>query len=129
MDQRFVEFALVPGQRRLLHERIDARFDAMLEAGFLEEVRGLFARRDLSGEHPAMRAVGYRQLWDFIGGFGTLDEARQRAIAATRQLAKRQLTWVRQRPDATCLDCLDRNVSGSLIDALAKGIFAGWSCL
>jgi tRNA dimethylallyltransferase len=117
----------VPSERRLLHARLDARFSAMLAAGFLEEVRGLFARGDLSGEHPAMRAVGYRQLWDFIGGSGTLDEACQCVVAATRQLAKRQLTWLRQRPDATCLDCLDRNVAGSLIDALAKGVFAGWS--
>jgi tRNA dimethylallyltransferase len=126
-DLRWVEFALVPSERRLLHARLDARFSAMLAAGFLEEVRGLFARGDLSGEHPAMRAVGYRQLWDFIGGSGTLDEACQCVVAATRQLAKRQLTWLRQRPDATCLDCLDRNVAGSLIDALAKGVFAGWS--
>jgi tRNA dimethylallyltransferase len=126
---RCAEFALVPGERRSLHARLDARFDAMLEAGLLEEVRGLFGRAELSGEHPAMRAVGYRQLWEYLGGHGSLEEARRKAVAATRQLAKRQMTWLRQRPDATCVDCLDRNVAGFLIDALARGLFAEWSCV
>jgi tRNA dimethylallyltransferase len=90
--------ALVPEERAALAGRIEARFEAMLEAGFLDEVRGLRARGDLSPELPSMRAVGYRQLWGYLDGQCDWPEARRRAIVATRQYAKRQLTWLRGDP-------------------------------
>jgi tRNA dimethylallyltransferase len=88
-------WALAPTERSVLHERLSARFRAMMEAGFLEEVRGLHQRGDLTARHPAMRSVGYRQLWAHLDGEYGLEEAEQRGIFATRQLAKRQLTWLR----------------------------------
>jgi len=81
--------------RSALHERIERRLAAMMQAGFLDEVAALRARSDLHAELPALRAVGYRQLWRHLAGELTLDESVQRATAATRQLAKRQLTWLR----------------------------------
>ena len=86
---------LAPRERKLLHERVERRFAGMMDAGFLEEVASLKARGDLSAGHPSMRAVGYRQLWAHLEGAYGIEEAVQRAVAATRQLAKRQLTWMR----------------------------------
>jgi tRNA dimethylallyltransferase len=91
--------ALAPAERRLLHERIDARFDALMARGFLAEVERLHARGDLHRDLPALRAVGYRQLWEYLEGEGSLGEAVARGKAATRQLAKRQFTWLRKWPD------------------------------
>ncbi|MBV9727609.1 MAG: tRNA (adenosine(37)-N6)-dimethylallyltransferase MiaA, partial [Gammaproteobacteria bacterium] len=88
-------WALVPSDRSVLHERLAERFAAMMSAGFLEEVRGLHARGDLTARHPSMRAVGYRQLWAHLDGACNLSEAVRRGVAATRQLAKRQITWLR----------------------------------
>lgn len=87
-------FAILP-QREALHERIARRFDAMLAAGLVEEVKQLRGRHRLTAAMPSMRAVGYRQVWEYLEG--AIDEAqlRDRAVAATRQLAKRQLTWLR----------------------------------
>ncbi len=96
---RVLQLALCPAERALLHARIAARFDAMLAAGFLEEVAALRARGDLDPALPALRSVGYRQLWAHLAGETSLATARDRAIAATRQLAKRQLTWLRKWPD------------------------------
>lgn len=101
---RFSLWAIVPPQRDWLHRRLAGRFHAMMQAGFLEEVRGLRARGDLCAHHPSMRAVGYRQLWAHLEGEWGLAEAIERGIAATRQLAKRQLTWMRSE---TVLQCLD----------------------
>ena len=86
---------LAPRERAELHQRIGRRFESMMMAGFLEEVVGLRGMPGLTHRHPAMRAVGYRQLWAHLEGDCTLDEAVRRAVAATRQLAKRQLTWMR----------------------------------
>jgi tRNA dimethylallyltransferase len=97
-------WALAPLKRALLHERLARRFDAMMAAGFLEEVRALHRRGDLSAGHPSMRAVGYRQLWAHLEGEYDLDEAILRGVAATRQLAKRQLTWLRAEGRAQWLD-------------------------
>jgi tRNA dimethylallyltransferase len=87
--------ALVPGDRAVLHRRIEQRFDAMMALGFVDEVRRLHARGDLHAELPSIRAVGYRQLWTHLQGDYGLDEAVARGKAATRQYAKRQLTWLR----------------------------------
>ena len=86
---------LAPGRRAVLHERIARRFDDMMAAGFLDEVIRLRRSQDLTARHASMRAVGYRQLWAHLDGQYALEEGVQRAIAATRQLAKRQLTWIR----------------------------------
>lgn len=96
---RVVQMALCPADRAVLHARIEQRFRHMLAAGFLDEVRSLYERADFDPDLPAMRAVGYRQLWQHLDGQCSLDDAVQRAVAATRQLAKRQLTWMRKWPD------------------------------
>ena len=92
---RLKYWVLAPKDRNMLHERLSYRFRSMMAAGFLEEVRGLHQRGDLTARHPAMRSVGYRQLWAHLDGEYGLEEAEQRGIFATRQLAKRQLTWLR----------------------------------
>ncbi len=96
--------ALLPGDRAQLHRRIEARFDAMLAAGFLDEARALVARGDLDADLPSMRSVGYRQALRHLRGATSLDEFRAAAIAATRQLAKRQITWLRSMHDAIVID-------------------------
>ena len=98
--------ALLPADRAELHRRIEARFDAMLAAGFLDEVRALRARGDLDPDLPALRSVGYRQAWAHLAGQTPFDEFRAAGIAATRQLAKRQITWLRSMDDALVLDPL-----------------------
>ena len=92
---RLRKWALVPTDRSRHHARLERRFHAMMEQGFLEEVRRLRERGDLTTSHPAVRAVGYRQLWAYLDGECTLAEAVRRGVTATRQLAKRQLTWLR----------------------------------
>ena len=101
--------ALEPGSRPRLHARIAERFDAMLAAGLIDEVRLLHARRDLHAELPSMRCVGYRQVWAALDrGLLTQtlhDTVREQGIAATRQLAKRQLTWLRGMPHRRSVAC------------------------
>ena len=120
---RFVTIALTPGDRGVLHQRIAARLDAMLAAGLVDELVALRARHPLHPALPSMRCVGYRQVWQYLEGELPRAALRDRAVFATRQLAKRQLTWLRQwRADAS-FDCfeddlaakLDRTLSG-LID-------------
>ena len=91
----FQLIALEPQVRQGLHERIAARFDSMLAGGLVDEVRALKSRPDLKADLPSMRCVGYRQVWEFLDGACSESEMRERGIAATRQLAKRQLTWLR----------------------------------
>lgn len=93
--------AVLPEDRAVLHARIAERFDAMLKAGLVEEVRHLFQRGDLTLDTPAMRSVGYRQVWEYLEEKCTLEEMRLLGIIATRQLAKRQLTWIRSWPQLT----------------------------
>ncbi|HLT27923.1 MAG TPA: tRNA (adenosine(37)-N6)-dimethylallyltransferase MiaA [Zeimonas sp.] len=99
-----VRIALEPDDRAALHARIDARFRRMLERGFVDEVRALRARGDLSPSLPSMRSVGYRQVWQWLDGAGPRDAMIDAAVAATRQLAKRQLTWLRAMPDRIRVD-------------------------
>jgi tRNA dimethylallyltransferase len=101
---RVLKLALLPANRAVLHERIAVRFDAMLADGFLDEVRGLKARGDLHADLPAIRAVGYRQAWEYLDGQGDAQNFRDRGIYATRQLAKRQITWLRSELDARVFD-------------------------
>jgi tRNA dimethylallyltransferase len=98
-------FSLEPQERAWLHQRIAQRFDAMLAAGFLEEVESLRARGDLDPAMPSMRCVGYRQAWEALDGAFPMRELRDRGIFATRQLAKRQLTWLRAMPDRVVIAC------------------------
>ena len=114
----FIEISLEPSDRSALHARIAQRFDAMLAAGLVDEVRGLRARGDLHAEMPSMRCVGYRQVWRHLEGLSSLAEAREQGIAATRQLAKRQLTWLRARPGRTIVDCLRPDVAQQVIAIL-----------
>jgi tRNA dimethylallyltransferase len=97
-------WALAFTDRSALHERLAKRFARMMEEGFLAEVERLRSRPDLTARHPALRAVGYRQLWAHLDGAYGLDEARERALAATRQLAKRQLTWLRSDTEVRWID-------------------------
>lgn len=104
--ERWLTIALEPSDRSVLHARIAQRLRAMIDAGLLDEVRRLRARGDLHPGLPSMRCVGYRQLWEHLDGRYDLDTAIERAIAATRQLAKRQLTWLRAMPERIVVDCL-----------------------
>jgi tRNA dimethylallyltransferase len=97
-------WALAPGDRSVLHQRLEQRFHSMLAAGFLDEVKVLRQRPDLEARHSSMRAVGYRQLWAHLEGEYDLAEATRRGIFATRQLAKRQLTWMRSEQSLNWLD-------------------------
>jgi tRNA dimethylallyltransferase len=126
-DVDVLEIAVAPLERSVLHRRIEARFQAMLAAGFLDEVQALRQRSDLSAEHPSMRAVGYRQAWRYLAGQCGLEEAKEQAIAATRQLAKRQLTWLRRRENVNWFDSVHPDVAAMAIGALSRGGFAEWS--
>ncbi|WP_296750341.1 tRNA (adenosine(37)-N6)-dimethylallyltransferase MiaA [Thiobacillus sp.] len=106
LPYRVLQFALIPSDRAVLHQRIAARFDAMLAEGLLDEVEILRRSYALTPDLPAMRAVGYRQAWAYLDGDIDLAALREQGIAATRQLAKRQLTWLRSWPDVVVLDCL-----------------------
>ncbi|MGB0473669.1 MAG: tRNA (adenosine(37)-N6)-dimethylallyltransferase MiaA [Porticoccaceae bacterium] len=94
------QYALTMQDRALLHQRIEMRFMAMMDAGFADEVEALYRRGDLHADMPSIRAAGYRQLWDYFEGRCGLDEAVEKAIIATRQLAKRQQTWLRNWPNS-----------------------------
>ncbi len=95
LPYRVCEMAIAPDNRSVLHQRIALRFQQMIEQGFQAEVKALYQRGDLDPSMPSMRAVGYRQMWDFLAGRLSHDEMIERGIIATRQLAKRQLTWLR----------------------------------
>lgn len=101
----FVLISLEPQDRGWLHERIAQRFDAMLAAGFIDEVKALRARGDLNRDLPAMRCVGYRQAWEALDGDYAMGELRDKGIFATRQLAKRQITWLRSMPQRQVVAC------------------------
>lgn len=98
------QFAIMPKERAELHRRIELRFEKMMAAGFEDEVKALRARGDLHLDLPSIRCVGYRQVWEYLDGNGTLDDAIFRGVCATRQLAKRQITWLRSWSDLTWLD-------------------------
>lgn len=103
-DYPTLSIAIAPASRSLLHARIQQRFHDMLQQGFINEVRSLHARGDLSPDLPSMRAVGYRQAWDYLDNQLSYDEMVTKSIIATRQLAKRQLTWLRTWPNLSLLD-------------------------
>lgn len=118
-----LSFALEPSDRAVLHKRIATRFDQMLGTsdaqGIVAEVAGLRARGDLDPAMPSMRCVGYRQTWEYLDG--SIDRAglRETGIIATRQLAKRQLTWLRAMPERVVIDCLADNTAGTMLEKIA----------
>ena len=107
---RIINLAVAPEDRKVLHARIALRFRQMVEQGFIDEVKCLYARGDLHSKLPAIRAVGYRQAWKYLRGELTLNEMVKDSVIATRQLAKRQLTWLRSWPDLIWLDSLSPNL-------------------
>ncbi|MDT3669719.1 MAG: tRNA (adenosine(37)-N6)-dimethylallyltransferase MiaA [Aromatoleum sp.] len=121
---RLLPIALVPSDRAVLHARIERRFEQMLADGLIDEVRGLRARYRLDPTMPSMRCVGYRQVWDYLDGLDDYDAMRFKGIAATRQLAKRQLTWQRQFretwPELVEIDCLRADLAGAVTAAAQK---------
>ncbi|SAK39193.1 tRNA delta(2)-isopentenylpyrophosphate transferase [Caballeronia hypogeia] len=115
---RFVPVALEPSDRAVLHARIAARFDAMLAHGFIDEVKRLRARGDLNLSMPSMRCVGYRQAWEYLDGAYGYDEMRDKGVFATRQLCKRQLTWLRAMPERIVVDCCAGDATERVVGAL-----------
>jgi tRNA dimethylallyltransferase len=119
-------FALEPSDRAVLHERIALRFDQMLgerdDQGIVAEVARLRARGDLSLNLPSMRCVGYRQSWEYLDGLYDRATLRENGIVATRQLAKRQLTWLRSMPERIVVDCLAKDATAQVLDILDKHI-------
>ena len=111
-----VLISLEPADRAWLHERIAQRFDAMLASGFVDEVRALRARGDLTPDLPAMRCVGYRQAWEALDGTSPMSELRDKGIFATRQLAKRQITWLRAMPQRRVVACDDPTALKQVLD-------------
>ncbi len=111
-----LSLSLEPSDRVVLHQRIARRFDIMLEQGFLDEVRTLRQRGDLNPDMTSMRCVGYRQAWEHLDGIIDYPELRERGIIATRQLAKRQLTWLRSIPERIVIDCLGQNPTASILE-------------
>ena len=104
LPYRLIKIALWPQDRKKLHARIEQRFHAMLEQGLMSEVEKLYARGDLQTSMPSVRTVGYRQIWEYLTGKINYSEMIEQALAATRQLAKRQITWLRSYPDTRVFD-------------------------
>ncbi len=116
----FVQLALVPSERSQLHQRIEQRFDAMLAAGLVEELVDLRRRYALHAGLPSMRCVGYRQAWEHLEGAYDRASLRARGIYATRQLAKRQLTWLRAMSEPKLFDCLEPDLGARVVRYLAE---------
>ena len=115
---RYFAYAWVPSDRERLYNAIQVRFERMMDAGLLEEVRSLYERGDLHADLPAMRSVGYRQLWEHLDGKAALDSAVEQAILATRHLARRQLIWLRSERDVTWMDALESSADAQMVQAI-----------
>ena len=120
LPYRILPIALIPGSRSVLHQRIATRFRQMLEQGLVEELRALRQRYQLHPDLPSMRCVGYRQAWQYIEGEISATELLDKGIAATRQLAKRQHTWLRSMPDNIEIDCLMENLDKQVGNTIAQ---------
>lgn len=117
---RWVKLGLWPEARAVLHDRIQRRFQQMLERGLVEEVERLYKRGDLSSDLPSVRTVGYRQVWHYLTGTVNYNEMIEKAVAATRQLAKRQLTWLRRYPDVRLFDCTGAPPVPQILETVAR---------
>lgn len=118
LQYRIHKIIISPEPRSVLHARIEQRFDIMMKAGFIDEMKLLYSRSDLNADLPSMRAVGYRQAWEWLEGDCSFEQMREKAIAATRQLAKRQLTWIRRESTALWYDLQTDKVREEVIEAL-----------
>ena len=126
LPYRVLKLALIPEDRQLLHEQIAARFQQMLADGLLDEVNKLYKNSELSADLPAMRAVGYRQLWSYLSGQLEYEAMVEQAIIATRQYAKRQLTWLRGEPDLERLAAGDSDILDSVCQKLDQWLVKYW---
>lgn len=113
-----LSMAVMPQERAELHKRIAQRFEIMLQQGFVEEVEALYARGDLNIQMPSVRCVGYRQVWEYLDGNWGRETMVEKGIIATRQLAKRQVTWLRSWPELHWLDTHDRNLRDNALKLL-----------
>jgi len=120
LNKPVYQFAIAPKERSVLHQRIEQRFDQMLSEPFENEVSKLFKRGDLHEDLPSIRSVGYRQMWQYLNGELSYEEMRERGIIATRQLAKRQLTWLNGWPGVTWLETDDPQMNDKVEAALAQ---------
>lgn len=118
-EVQFIKLALQIEPRSILHARIEQRLENMIASDFEREMRTLFARPGLSSDSTAMRSVGYRQFWRYLAGDSTFGEARDQTLFASRQLAKRQLTWLRKDPSIYSVDALEVNAIGTISAYLA----------
>jgi tRNA dimethylallyltransferase len=123
LQREFRVSALIPQDRARLHAALEQRFAQMMSAGLLDEVRGLHSRGDLTADHPAIRAVGYRQLWAHLDGSHSLDMAVTSAVAATRQLAKRQMTWLRSMANIRSFDPYDAQSFVGVRESLMEAFY------
>ncbi len=122
LPYRVLPVALVPPDRSILHARIATRFQQMLEQGLVDELRRLWQKYPLHRDMTSMRCVGYRQAWEYLEGEIDADCLLEKGIAATRQLAKRQLTWLRSTPDIIELDCLAHDLAQSALGSITKNL-------
>ena len=120
LNKPVYQFAIAPKERSVLHQRIEQRFDQMLSEPFEDEVSKLFERGDLHEDLPSIRSVGYRQMWQYLNGELSYEEMRERGIIATRQLAKRQLTWLNGWPGVSWLETDDPQMNDKVEAALAQ---------
>lgn len=119
-DRNYCTISLEPPERQQLSPRIAQRYYQMIEEGLVAEVEKLYARPDLHSGLPAIRSVGYRQIWEHLDGLVSLDEAIEKAIIATRQLAKRQMTWLRAIPDRQIISCMENHRADHVVDVAAQ---------
>ena len=114
------KFIINPKDRSVLHNRIEQRFHQMLEQGFIDEVKALHSRGDLNADMPSMRAVGYRQVWEYLEAQRDYASMVERGIVVTRQLAKRQLTWLRNEQDASWFDSQQPDIKNKILESILK---------
>ena len=119
-QRNYYTISLEPTERQLLSPRISQRYQQMIEQGLVAEVERLHSRPDLHTGLPSIRSVGYRQIWDYLEGEIDLETAIERAISATRQLAKRQMTWLRSMPERQRVDCMDPHRADAVVDLVAQ---------
>jgi tRNA dimethylallyltransferase len=117
-----LKIALAPAERAVIHQRIEQRFEQMLQQGFVAEVEQLYQRGDLDPALPSIRCVGYRQIWNYLSGEWDMPTAREKAIIATRQLAKRQMTWLRSEENLHWIDPLEHDARERLLKLVDKNI-------
>lgn len=122
LPYQFINIALIPDDRSYHHQIIKNRFHAMLEQGFVEEVEHLFKRGDLNSNLPSIRTVGYRQIWDYLRGELSQNEMQERAVIATRQLAKRQMTWLRSWKNLYILSTDEKNKRKQVVEYIKNCI-------